>query len=375
MNSPITAAVVLLGIIAVNTAALQTTNHQVQQHPPSVGDQQAAGSEGSNSYGWFHPTDLIWNTSSEFYFHEIGVFMNATRLSYVSTYGGYYENWTVNESISDLWVRSEEYFLNPQYGMRALVFYQPDTARLLIAYRGTDLTNDIGGLCDRCADTYLWDNVPYQQLPADCMQFPETTLDYLTLAANFANDVAFAFAEYEIMFTGHSLGAGLAAVVSTLGNAALNFGCAPANSGAVVFSAPGYIATMMYRTSVDLSVVDPYRVVTLVDRWDPVWVGCNASTRGGVMAQVCQWFFGVPSTACIECDSTPAELPLNTSNCETCMMQRHAFFHYEQLRPISPACAPSGRQECSWHSCWSSGSMCSLSGSRSENSSASSLRR
>jgi hypothetical protein len=53
-------------------------------------------------------------------------------------------------------------------------------------------------------------------------------------------------------------------------------------------------------------------------------------------------------------------LPLNTSNCETCMMQRHAFFHYEQLRPISPACAPSGRQECSWHTCWASGSMCSL---------------
>jgi hypothetical protein len=359
MCTAVTTAVVLLGLL-IAAHSVVASIEAVTAGAESVDTRSRVGGEGSTSYGWFHPTDLIWNTSSEFYFHEIGVFMNATRLSYTSTSGGYYENWTINESISGMWVRSEDYFLNPSFGMRALVFYQPDTARLLIAYRGTDLTDDIGGICDRCADTYLWDNVPYDQLPAQCMQFPETTLDYLTLAANFANEVAFAFAGYEIMFTGHSLGAGLAAVVSTIGNAALNFGCAPSNSGAIVFSAPGYISTMMARTSIDLSLVDPYRVVTLVDRWDPVWVGCNASTRGGVMAQVCQWFYGVPSTACIECDATPAELPLNTSNCETCMMQRHAFFHYEQLRPISPACAPSGRQECSWHTCWASGSMCSL---------------
>lgn len=325
------------------------------------GSSDRAGGEQDASYGWYHPTDLVWNTSSAFYFHEIGVFINATRLSYTSTSGGYYENWTMNESISDVWVRSEDYFLNPEYGLRALVFYQPSTVRLLIVFRGTDLTNDIGGVCDRCADEYLWDNTPYHRLPSACQQFSQSTLDYLTRAAAFANEVASYFAAYDIMFTGHSLGAGLAAVVSTLGNAPLNFGCAPPNAGAIVFSPPGYVATMMNRTAVDLSAVDPYKVVTLADHWDPVWVGCNASLNGGVLAQVCQWFYGEPSIACIACDAVPSELPLNSTNCQTCLTQRHAFYHYEQLRPISPVCAPSGRQMCwSTAQCWTSGWMCAL---------------
>lgn len=313
-------------------------------------------------YGWYAPTDLVLNTSSPFYFHEIGVFINATRLTYVSTSGGYYENWTTSESISDAWERSTEFFVNPPFGMRALVFYQPRTLRLLIAYRGTDLTNDLGGLCDRCADSFLWDNIKYKDLPENCRQFNVSTLDYLSNAMEFANTVASAFPLYNIMFTGHSLGAGLAAVVSTLGNFLVNADCAPFNAGAIVFSPPGYIATLMDRTGVDLGLVDPYMVVSLADRWDPVWVGCNASQYGGVIAQVCEWFSGVPSAACIECDSAPSELPLNTSNCQTCLVERHEFYHYEQLRPISPACG-AARQECSLDglNCWTSGDMCVLS--------------
>lgn len=342
-SAPPTTSLLLTSTVAVLLSVLLTTTSAVRV---------------KDSYGWFKPTDLIWNTSSTFYFNEIEVFLNATRLSYVSTSGGYFENWTVNESISPSWVRSQSFFLNPEYGLRAMVFYQPDTARLLIVFRGTDLTNDIGGICDRCADSYLWDNIPYSQLPSECQQFSEATLDYLANAESFVGDVAINFIGYDFMYTGHSLGAGLAAAVSTLGNTW--GGCGPANAGAIVFSPPGYIETLMRRTSMDLSQVDPYLVVSLADHYDPVWVGCNASKRGGVLAQVCQWFDGLPSSQCVTCDANPSELPVNSTNCQVCMMQRHEFAHYySQLRYLSPICQPSARQECEDGGCTSEGWFCS----------------
>lgn len=315
----------------------------------------------SSSSGWYHPSDLLRNTSAPFFIHELELFLNATKLSYVSTSGGYFENWTVNESVNADWVRSQDFFLNPAFGLRALMFWQFSSGRILIVFRGTDLTNDLGGLCDQCADQYLWGNVPYSDLPPQCHQFSEKTLDYLKGAMDYANDVQNAFPFYNILFTGHSLGAGLAAAVSSLGNIPFNLGCAPPNAGAIMFSPPGYIATLMNRSGVDLGLVDPTTIVALVDQWDPVWVGCNASLFGGLMGQVCQWYDGAPSAQCVACDAQPSELPMNTSNCQACMMQRHAFSHYLQLRTTPPVCSLGPRQECySLSSCWTSGGLCVL---------------
>lgn len=310
---------------------------------------------------WFLPSSLVRNTSDPEYFHEFNIFFNATRLTYVSTHGGYFENWTVNESISPRWIKSDTYLLDPPYGLRALVFYQPSSLRLLIAFRGTDLTNDLGGLCDRCADQYLWGGVEYDSLPSECQQFPESTLDYLTNAAAFANEVAFNFFLYDVMFTGHSLGAGLALCVSAMGNNPLNFGCAPPNAGAIVFSTPGYISTLMNRSSLDLALVSTDRALVFVDQWDPIWVGCNNSVHGGFIGRLCEWQDGTPSSACVSCDSTPAELPMNSTACNECMLQRHSFAHYESLRAVVPVCYDQPRQECDGIlSCWTSGWMCTL---------------
>jgi hypothetical protein len=308
------------------------------------------------AWGWYMPADITRNVTSAEFLHDLGVFVNATRLSYTQTYGGYYEPWTVNESISSAWTKST-LEVNPPFGMRALAFFQRSTWRVLVVYRGTDLTNTTSGICDQCADRMLWGGVAYRDLPDPCHRFDESTLDYFRAALLFARRVALHFFGYDMMFTGHSLGAGLAALVSNLGNIFLD-DCAPPNRGAVVFSTPGYVEVLINNTGADLGDVDPRRLVVFADEWDPVFVGCNRSKDGGFLGYWCTWSDGPPSQSCITCDSTTGELPRDTSACNACMQERHVFSHYMAIARVSPTCHGS-RQECTaLFSCPTKGPYC-----------------
>lgn len=311
--------------------------------------------------GWFDPSWFASQAGTPYFEHELGVLLNATKLSYIATSGAYYRNYSVNASINSDWVKlGSPLFLNPSFGLRALTFVQPASSRVIVAFRGTDLTQDLGGICDQCADMLLWDGIAYEDLPARCQQFNESTLDYLTAALAFSNAVQDAFPTYSILFTGHSLGAGLAACVSSLGNLGFfnNIGCAPSNAGAIVFSPPGYIGTLSNRTGVDLSLLDAKRIVALADVWDPVWANCNASYAGGVSALVCSWLVGSPSAECVACDTF--EVSSNSTDCDVCMIQRHIFSHYMSLGNVTPNCNPQPRDECASEGCPSSGWLCAI---------------
>jgi hypothetical protein len=100
---------------------------------------------------------------------------NMTALSYTSTWGSYYNNYT-RHSAPPGWQRSP-LESNPDVGMRAIVFLS-ETAedgsigRIVVAFRGTDL--DItkpSGQADSCADALLFENSTRAALPKYCNQF------------------------------------------------------------------------------------------------------------------------------------------------------------------------------------------------------------
>jgi hypothetical protein len=311
---------------------------------------------------WYRPGTIVSNTSNDLFFTQLRVMLNATRLSYTATHGGYYENWTVHETVSDSW-RKSALEANPESGgMHALVFVNDADWRVLVAFRGTDLTNDTSGIADQCADTYLWQGVAYNDLPPECRQFSEHTLDYLSRASDFAYEVAGYYRLYEILYTGHSLGAGLALMMSIMGNEELaDMWCGPTNAGAIVFSPPAYIEPILNRTGTNMwNVNSGFAAGTLVafaDKYDPIFVQASASPYGGIAAVICEWDDGAPSEECVSCEADPAAMNISSADCAVCMMQRHIFSHYMGLRRMSPTC--SVKNECAFPaSCSASGSNC-----------------
>lgn len=314
--------------------------------------------------GWYRPGTILSNTSNDLFFTQLRVMLNATRLSYTATYGGYYENWTVTETISDHWRKSSLEHNPEEGGMRALVFINGDEGKILIAFRGTDLTNSTSGLADQCADQYLWQGVAYNDLPDACLNFSEHTLDYLARARDFSYEVQENYFSYEIMYTGHSLGAGLAIMLSIMGNEQLaDMWCGPTNAGAMAFSPPAFIQPLLNRTGTNMWNVNAWlmagTIVAFVDVYDPIFVQANASDHGGIAATICAWADGTPSAECLACEATPAAINISSPDCGMCMAERHMFAHYMGLRRTSPVCY--GKNDCGRPTiCFPSGSNCLL---------------
>ena len=310
--------------------------------------------------GWYMPGVIVSNTTNTLFFTQLRVMLNATRLSYTSTHGGYFENWTVNETVSAVWRKSELEHNPEDGGMHALVFVDEAEFRVLVAFRGTDLTNDTSGIADQCADKLLWGEVAYADLPTICHQFSEYTLDYLARASDFAYEVANWYPFYEILYTGHSLGAGLAIMLSVMGNEELaDMWCGPTNAGAIVFSPPGYVGPLLQRTGTDMWTMQIGTLVAFVDQYDPIFVQANASAYGGISAILCQWDDGAPSNECLSCEASPQSMNISSPDCQICMMQRHMFSHYMSLRTSSPTCAV--KNECAFPtSCPAQGTNCLL---------------
>eukprot|EP00051_Salpingoeca_urceolata_P035907 m.31928 g.31928 ORF g.31928 m.31928 type:complete len:716 (+) comp9883_c0_seq1:77-2224(+) len=140
---------------------------------------------------------------------------NATLLSYTATHGSYFDPSATNATVRG-WTRDFELQRDPAGGgMRALVFVHAASGRGLVAFRGTDLnTSGPSGQADNCADAQLWSGKAEAQLPAFCKAFPPATLDYLTNAIAVGHAVRAKYPGLDLLFTGHSLGAGLAGLVA-----------------------------------------------------------------------------------------------------------------------------------------------------------------
>ena len=299
--------------------------------------------------GWYLPALLANKTDSAWFRHELQLFANATKLSYTATWGSYYEPWEANATIGSGWIKSSLEANPKDGGMHALLFLNAQSHRALVAFRGSDQGSDkVSHDADNCADMILWQGIPYDDLPTEeCGAFSRQQLDYLSNAIEFTNKAIQQFPDYDFIFTGHSLGAGMASLIAAAGH---NGDCVPVNAGAVVFSTPGYINTLLNRTNLTISDIDTRRFLVFADQYDPVWVGCHASFEGGMIGRFCEWHNGTESLACITCEKDPQHINLNSRDCLECQAERHAFSHYLQLIKYffnsTLHCSPKPEQPC-----------------------------
>lgn len=282
---------------------------------------------------WWDPA-ATFHASKAVIAERLSLIVNATRLTYVSTQGSYYEPWTANDTIGLGWLRFAE--ANPAFGMHAIAFFHPVKALVLVAFRGTDFnTSTASGRADICADAYLFN----ETVPAYCDDFSAAVLDYAGSARAFANSVRATLPQARIMYTGHSLGAALAAMLTLY---RFEVGCAPTDgvAGAVIFASPDFLYAMVTHSHVDLDSIAvvpagawarwPARILSLVDAYDPIHVAAQSRPGRGMLGHLCTWNLTAPSSACIQCDSSNATNQAS-SDCLECFYERHYFGHYVKL--------------------------------------------
>ncbi|KAJ7554193.1 hypothetical protein O6H91_06G130200 [Diphasiastrum complanatum] len=163
--------------------------------------------------------------------------------------------------------------------------------RVVLAFRGTDLSGDEGSIADMCADLILFgEDSRVVPMPTDCSKFSNETLDYFSQALNFTRKVIDAYPDSPLLLTGHSLGATLAILVS----AALSDSCL---LPVVAFSAGGP-KNILSKHLLQLEADKQHKVFVISDEWDEVmrtsWkkqVGtfCYYETNIPVACEVCFW--------------------------------------------------------------------------------------
>eukprot|EP00672_Neobodo_designis_P016490 CAMPEP_0174828770 /NCGR_PEP_ID=MMETSP1114-20130205/1528_1 /TAXON_ID=312471 /ORGANISM="Neobodo designis, Strain CCAP 1951/1" /LENGTH=332 /DNA_ID=CAMNT_0016062495 /DNA_START=27 /DNA_END=1021 /DNA_ORIENTATION=+ len=281
---------------------------------------------------WWEPASIFDDNTTD----RLLLLSNATRLSYVSTHGSYYNPSDANATLAQAgWIRGHEE--NPEFGFHAIAFVNPAAARLLIAIRGTDLNvSGLSGQADVCADHFLWDAPPdfanFSGAPDFCAKFNRSTLDYFGAARSFLASAKASYPGYHVLLTGHSLGAGLAAMLALWPSSGACPG--PANDGAAVFSAPDYLYALRRRTNESFGDAQAYRVAVVADEFDPVFYRAKERAFEGMVGWRGLWVesqTGAPSVACEVCDLIEHAKSLETPFCFACMLTRHVFSHYEAL--------------------------------------------
>ena len=222
-------------------------------------------------------------------------------------------------------------------GMRALTFVHNVTRRVLVAFRGTDLgLSKPSSIADKCADAMLWDGRTFQHLPPPCKAFTLEQLNYFARAIDFSHSVAEAFPHYDLAYTGHSLGAGLALLVAASAES-----CSPPSAGAVVFSSPPFIDALRNRTSVNLydnatTHRNAHRLITFADAFDPLLFENNRTARG-LAGRVCVLGASNPEPlscstcfahSCPSSRSYPCRINITEPACNLCFRLRHVYGHY-----------------------------------------------
>ena len=267
-----------------------------------------------------------------------------TRLTYTATSGSYYRPADRHATVEG-WERPDGLTEDPPAGMRALFFVERATRRGVIAFRGTDLNmSSPSGRCDRCADLLLWSGSPASKLPPYCSPFSNATLDYYAAALDFVKRVREAYPTVDLLFTGHSLGAGLALAIATVTppkpEARDTF------SPAVAFAAPPWLPVLRRRAPhvpLPAESAARTRLYALADEWDPVQ---RASVQAaGLRGTQCLWRSPEPP-ACAQCFATT---PVNSSSiaCTRCFELRHVYAHYINTDVPGPRalCKPIGEAE------------------------------
>ena len=308
--------------------------------------------------GWFPPSSVPSMDSATFHTQLAPLFQAAT-LTYTATFGTYYNPLVANNSINGF-SKSHLESNPPMGGMRALVFVENNGGnRVLVAFRGTDLNSTTpGGQSDLCADQILFDNITN---PADmypfCASIPPAQLDYYIAAKAFLRSVLTTYpAPYEVLMTGHSLGAGLSNMMVL---SAVDPQCFPPQDaarivGSVVMSSPAFILPIMervqapYPASAATQEALSKRITTLADAFDPVYMVANKHPIG-LLGQVCKWVILPEPISCSICQLDPSDSSTNLP-CQACFVQRHIYSHYLhtfQNATLMPVCEASPRTPCS----------------------------
>mmetsp|Transcript_8234 Transcript_8234/g.9417 ORF Transcript_8234/g.9417 Transcript_8234/m.9417 type:complete len:316 (-) Transcript_8234:126-1073(-) len=209
--------------------------------------------------------------------------------------------------------------LTPRNGLNALAFkkkgsYNEYGNGIIITFRGTTTTSD------RCADAILWD--PEDPIPFWCRVFRKSTLDYISQALKFVKQVKAGYPNHPIMFTGHSLGAALAEMMS------LN---SSGESPSLCFASAGAKGPAR-RAGLFNSQSDVSCLFQIDNPWDPI-VSYAMKDQLGYLCE----FQNVSETeACRRC-LKEGKLSIL---CEQCFQDAHKFINYLNLvnRGQAPVC-------------------------------------
>lgn len=217
----------------------------------------------------------------------------------------------------------------PRRGRHARPTFKHDASRrVLVAFRGTDLDNSTkSGRADACADRLLWGKgLSYAELPESCRrEFDFETLDYLTAALKLWDRVRASLTDYEPLFVGHSLGAGLASLV-----AAAPKGYVPKALG---LAGPAFDEILKARLGGDPAELPRGRILLLYNAMDPVYFEATKNGSAGLQGAVACPFpppGKEPPPGCVACYNRTGPLgpDLSRPACEECFLHTHVLANY-----------------------------------------------
>lgn len=271
---------------------------------------------------WPSSLEFLAKGSDEDYKDFVTPLAQMTKLTYTATWGSYYREKDENETISG-WLRGKLQS-NPLVGMRALTFFEWNTNRGVMAFRGTDLnSSNPSGQVDACANAFLSLCESHSgQLPAECQNFTVHQLDYLSRALEFAQKAAEAHPNTQWLYTGHSLGALLAELVAAQRSGA----------PALTFSAPPLTPLLKRLKQPKLR---HWGTVTLYDQYDPL----RFQAVGQLWSANCTWPRSQAPEGCEACEAAPIDM--HSEACQKCFYAAHTFKTYlknvySQRRPDCP---------------------------------------
>ncbi|XP_070577751.1 uncharacterized protein [Ptychodera flava] len=247
----------------------------------------------------------LYGDPVEFEAH-VGPLADMVTVAYTGDFNTTVEGW-------DLIARND-----PEVGMHAVVYKETGATndRVVIAFRGTQLTPTPEGQCDLCAGQFL----AGETLDEYCEQFTSDQIDYYTQAKNFTQTIQSDFPCACVLFTGHSLGGELGELMSNF-----YYG---SQLSAIVFGSGG-----SKESGPALGAGDNFdNIINIYDKYDPA---VNLPDPSLVVGTKCE-FQTAMTENCEQCYS--GNVP--SAACQECFNETHLFFnvlylvHDSGTRPV-----------------------------------------